>query len=64
MGEKKGGMFNIVLVVVIASILIAVLTYFVPVILDQITEGMQDQVTTGFGYVCDADGECGPPATP
>lgn len=49
MGEKKGGLFNIIVVVVIASFFLFAVNAFFPGILSDIFGGASDLVDTGFG---------------
>ena len=48
MGEKNGALFNIIVVVIIAGIIIAAMAIFMPGIMQQITTGSKDLVTSGF----------------
>lgn len=49
MGEKNGGMFNMIVVVVIAAIIITAMTIFVPEAMTAITTGAKNLISEGFG---------------
>lgn len=48
MGEKKGGVFNIITVVIVSSLIIVALVAFTPLIMKQVTDGMTNLTTQGF----------------
>lgn len=47
MGEKKGALFNIIVVVIIASFFIFAVNMFVPGLLSDVFGGASDTVDTG-----------------
>ena len=55
MGEKKGGVFNIITVVIISALIIAALVIFIPIIMKQVTDGMTDLTTKGFDAAGDVE---------
>lgn len=48
MGEKKGAIFNIIVVVVITGLIIVAMRKLVPALLTQISTGATNLVTEGF----------------
>lgn len=48
MGEKKGSIFNIIVVIIITGAIVLVMRKFVPDILKQITDGATTMVSEGF----------------
>lgn len=48
MGDKSGALFNMIIVVFIASILIAIFAVMFPDLANQIKDGAKNMITKGF----------------